>query len=160
MIRRPPRSTLSSSSAASDVYKRQITSSAEMDGVCGGVVMSMREELAQALSQQGIEPPSFLEPLVVEDDDQGLGDSAVDGTLDTGGVFDDPGLTLAECAKLADLGRPGQDLPPSMSEMPKRSDSEVRLAVNSRKHGADTDSVVPASKRHRSNEFFASTDHD
>src|SRR5664279_3970221 len=29
MIRRPPRSTLSSSSAASDVYKRQVTDSAE-----------------------------------------------------------------------------------------------------------------------------------
>src|SRR5665648_123576 len=32
MIRRPPRSTLSSSSAASDVYKRQARYDAEIDG--------------------------------------------------------------------------------------------------------------------------------
>ena len=33
MIRRPPRSTQSRSSAASDVYKRQVTMSASIDGV-------------------------------------------------------------------------------------------------------------------------------
>eukprot|EP00658_Telonema_sp_P-2_P067662 TRINITY_DN56595_c0_g1_i1.p1 TRINITY_DN56595_c0_g1~~TRINITY_DN56595_c0_g1_i1.p1 ORF type:complete len:100 (+),score=15.33 TRINITY_DN56595_c0_g1_i1:121-420(+) len=33
MIRRPPRSTLSSSSAASDVYKRQLLKGTQVDGV-------------------------------------------------------------------------------------------------------------------------------
>src|SRR5664279_2136294 len=37
MIRRPPRSTLSSSSAASDVYKRQVVGNAEQHESVGGL---------------------------------------------------------------------------------------------------------------------------
>src|SRR5664280_3570294 len=60
MIRRPPRSTLSSSSAASDVYKRQLNTEssfalgvgdaiAELEGVCAGMGQAFYDGLRQAL---------------------------------------------------------------------------------------------------------------
>ena len=43
MIRRPPRSTLSSSSAASDVYKRQAKDEADVDVTVLGSVASVKD---------------------------------------------------------------------------------------------------------------------
>src|SRR5664279_6447425 len=50
MIRRPPRSTLSSSSAASDVYKRQVKTSAERCGVAGSTAFRWRHRFLRAVS--------------------------------------------------------------------------------------------------------------
>src|SRR5680860_542724 len=58
MIRRPPRSTQSRSSAASDVYKRQAPDPTDIDPITkeiigqypGGVVWSMREEVQNLFS--------------------------------------------------------------------------------------------------------------
>src|SRR5664280_3780561 len=60
MIRRPPRSTLSSSSAASDVYKRQLNTESsfalgvgnaitELEGACAGMGQAFYDGLRQAL---------------------------------------------------------------------------------------------------------------
>eukprot|EP00658_Telonema_sp_P-2_P013743 TRINITY_DN15210_c0_g1_i1.p1 TRINITY_DN15210_c0_g1~~TRINITY_DN15210_c0_g1_i1.p1 ORF type:complete len:251 (+),score=62.15 TRINITY_DN15210_c0_g1_i1:88-840(+) len=48
MIRRPPRSTLSSSSAASDVYKRQVNSNAMLCYLVGGYALSNGAKTAYA----------------------------------------------------------------------------------------------------------------
>ena len=45
MIRRPPRSTLSSSSAASDVYKRQVLTSTIARGVSVGDDLEYADEI-------------------------------------------------------------------------------------------------------------------
>ena len=50
MIRRPPRSTLSSSSAASDVYKRQILNMANTSITFMTLTVSEREELKHVVS--------------------------------------------------------------------------------------------------------------
>ena len=47
MIRRPPRSTLSSSSAASDVYKRQTAAQLQVTFVCGRSKMEKYKKLRE-----------------------------------------------------------------------------------------------------------------
>eukprot|EP00658_Telonema_sp_P-2_P008213 TRINITY_DN1307_c0_g1_i3.p1 TRINITY_DN1307_c0_g1~~TRINITY_DN1307_c0_g1_i3.p1 ORF type:complete len:138 (+),score=47.32 TRINITY_DN1307_c0_g1_i3:133-546(+) len=47
MIRRPPRSTLSSSSAASDVYKRQVSTQSTGKFQCGAMIRVISERLVR-----------------------------------------------------------------------------------------------------------------
>src|SRR5664279_1758032 len=72
MIRRPPRSTLSSSSAASDVYKRQLLLFQGSDGSQHGVSRDAFEgdELAFGLADRAGQPPG---PQVLPDDQQSRG---------------------------------------------------------------------------------------
>src|SRR5664280_3736624 len=75
MIRRPPRSTLSSSSAASDVYKRQ--------GPLGGVAQFSDDLAEQACLDVRRVQPTVAGPGREVDDDVGAnGDAAVQRGLD------------------------------------------------------------------------------
>src|SRR5664279_6505002 len=62
MIRRPPRSTLSSSSAASDVYKRQVLAPGVGRARAG-------DDASEARVREDIDPGERSLPLVLEDDD-------------------------------------------------------------------------------------------
>ena len=53
MIRRPPRSTLDRSSAASDVYKRQIMEWNDTLAVDGGVMDDTHKEFVELLNKLG-----------------------------------------------------------------------------------------------------------
>src|SRR5674536_405278 len=77
MIRRPPRSTLSSSSAASDVYKRQgaYSSSAVVRGPIGGQTSVSRRGLSPTV--RNVDLAAGAEPLLDQQTETLKGDFGV-----------------------------------------------------------------------------------
>src|SRR5665648_1003757 len=94
MIRRPPRSTLSSSSAASDVYKRQVEGGAllvahDVDAGCGGqrlgerdlVVVAARPGFAEARDLLEGAHSLLLQPAEEEEQELGRGLGVLQGPV-------------------------------------------------------------------------------
>eukprot|EP00828_Plagiopyla_frontata_P021471 TRINITY_DN28065_c0_g1_i2.p1 TRINITY_DN28065_c0_g1~~TRINITY_DN28065_c0_g1_i2.p1 ORF type:complete len:415 (+),score=77.77 TRINITY_DN28065_c0_g1_i2:84-1328(+) len=66
MIRRPPRSTLSSSSAASDVYKRQVSTQSTWGEIKRFDELGLSDELLRGIYGYGYELPSQIQSLSIQ----------------------------------------------------------------------------------------------